>query len=56
MKIVIAHPNASFIEATKQVVHSQYADSVVRGAETLSELVETIESDAFDIVLVDSDL
>jgi PAS domain S-box-containing protein len=56
MKIVIAHPNTSFIEATKQVVLSQYADSVVRGAKTLSELVETIESDAFDIVLVDSDL
>ena len=56
MKIVIAHPKISFIEATKQVLLSQYKDAVVRSAETLSELVETIESDSFDIVLVDGDL
>ena len=54
MKIVIAHPKTSFIEVTRQVLQSQYADAIVRSAAALSELVEMIET--FDIVLIDSDL
>jgi len=56
MKIVIAHPKTSFIEVTRQVLQSQYADAIVRSAAALSELVEMIESETFDIVLIDSDL
>ncbi|HPG40932.1 MAG TPA: PAS domain S-box protein [bacterium] len=56
MKIVIAHPNASYVEATRQVLSVQNQHYLPLGATTLQEVVDHFTKADFDILLIDSEL
>jgi len=56
MNIVIAHPKRSFIEATTQMLQGQQSGYKVTGVNSLTDLVEKISLDSFQVALVDSDL
>lgn len=56
MKIVIAHPNASYVEATRQVLSVQNQNYLPFGATTLQEVIDHFTKADFDILLIDSEL
>ena len=56
MKIAIAHPNASYVEATRQVISVQNNDYEPIGATSLDEVLDQLSKSAFDILLIDSEL
>mgnify|MGYP006286555825 FL=1 len=56
MKILIAHPNAAYVQAMKQMLLSNDRDFSVGAALTLSELVEQVSFNQYDLILVDSEL
>jgi len=56
MRIVIAHPNASYVEATRQVLSVQNENYQPIGATTLQEVIDHFSKVDFDILLIDSEL
>ncbi len=56
MKISIAHPNASYVEATRQVISVQNDEYNPIGATSLKEVQEQFTNVEFDILLIDSEL
>ena len=56
MRIVIAHPNASYVEATRQVLSVQNENYQPIGATSLQEVIDHFSKVDFDILLIDSEL
>jgi len=56
MKIIIAHPKSSFIEAITQMLSEMDNNYTIVSATTLATFVEKIASSSFDIAILDSDL
>lgn len=56
MKILLAHPKTSFIQATTQMLLAQNADYKIVAAHSLSEVVEKISQESFQLCLVDGDV
>ncbi len=56
MNIVVAHPKSSFVEATSEMLQGQGSNYNIVGAHTLTELVEKLSLDSYDVALIDGDL
>ena len=56
MKIIVGHPNTSYVQATKQMLQAQDFTNEIQGAVSLSELVDSVSTNSYDIILVDSEL
>ncbi len=56
MRIIIAHPNASYVEATRQVLSVQNENYQPIGATSLQEVIDHFSKVDFDILLIDSEL
>ena len=56
MTILIAHTKSAFIEATTQMLLARHANYNIVGVQSLSELIEKISLDSFDLCFIDADL
>ncbi len=56
MKIIVGHPNTSYVQATKQMLQAQDFTYEIQGAVSLSELVDYVSNNSYDIILVDTEL
>ncbi len=56
MKILIAHPNISYLEATKQMLRAQNTEYQPDGATSIDEIEQRIERNSYDVIVLDSEL
>jgi len=55
-KILIAHPNASYQEATKHMLRAQGGEYTLDGASTLEECADRVAQDQYNVLIIDSNL
>ncbi len=56
MNILIAHPNPSSLEASREILLSAHADYNIEGATRLGQVEEKMSKNEFDVLLIDCDL
>ncbi len=56
MKVLIAHPNASYLEVTKHMLRAQGGEFDLEGVTSVDECLNRLSRENYDVLLIDSDL